>query len=188
MRSLVNTHMSRIGKKIILIPEGVEVKIEGQKVTVKGPKGELSREFRPELGIEAKDNQIKVSSVKEGKKTRALWGLTRQLLANMVQGVTKGYEKKLEIEGVGYKAALDGNDLVLQVGFTHPVRIKATEGIKILVEKNVISVSGIDKEVVGQVAANIRKVKPPEPYKGKGIRYAGEHVRRKIGKRAATTA
>ncbi len=178
--------MSRVGKKPIEIPENVEVKIEGQKVIIKGLKGELSREIRPEIKVEVKGNQIFVLPKEETKKTKAFWGLTRTLLANMTKGVTEGYEKKLEIEGLGFKALVEGEDLKLLVGFTHPVKIKAPQDIKFLVEKNVITVSGIDKEKVGLVAAMIRKVKPPEPYKGKGIRYQGEIVRRKVGKKAAT--
>lgn len=178
--------MSRVGKKPIEIPENVEVKIEGQKVIIKGLKGELSREIRPEIKVEVKGNQIFVLPKEETKKTKAFWGLTRTLLANMIKGVTEGYEKKLEIEGLGFKALVEGEDLKLLVGFTHPVEIKAPQDIKFLVEKNVITVSGIDKEKVGLVAAMIRKVKPPEPYKGKGIRYQGEIVRRKVGKKAAT--
>lgn len=178
--------MSRVGKKPIEIPENVEVKIEGQKVIIKGLKGELSREIRPEIKVEVKGNQIFVLPKEETKKTKAFWGLTRTLLANMIKGVTEGYEKKLEIEGLGFKALVEGEDLKLLVGFTHPVKIKVPQDIKFLVEKNVITVSGIDKEKVGLVAAMIRKVKPPEPYKGKGIRYQGEIVRRKVGKKAAT--
>lgn len=177
--------MSRIGKKPILIPDGVEVKIEGQKVRVSGPKGEISREVRPEVKVAVEEKNI---MVRAGDDAKALWGLTRALLFNMVKGVTEGYEKKLEIEGVGYRASLEGEDLVLSVGFTQPVKIKRPEGIKFSLEKNVITVSGIDKELVGQTAATIRKVRPPEPYKGKGIRYQGEQVRRKLGKRAVTAA
>jgi large subunit ribosomal protein L6 len=178
--------MSRVGKKPILIPENVEVRVEGQKVIIKGPKGELSREIRPEIKAEIKGNQIFVLPKEETKKTKAFWGLTRTLLANMIKGVTEGYEKKLEIEGVGFKALVEEEDLKLLVGFTHPVEIKAQKDIKFSVEKNVITVSGIDKEKVGLFAATIRKVKPPEPYKGKGIRYQGEIVKRKVGKKAAT--
>ena len=163
------------------------MKIEGQKVIIKGPKGELKREVRPEIKVEVKDNQIFVLPQVESKKTKALWGLTRQLLANMVKGVTDGYEKKLEIEGLGFKAALEGNSILLSVGFSHQVKIDAPEGIKFSTEKNVITVSGVDKEQVGQMAANIRKVKKPEPYKGKGIKYLGEQIRRKIGKKVVAT-
>jgi len=179
--------MSRVGKKPIIIPQGTEVKVEDQKVLVKGPKGELSKDILPEIAIQIKDGQIFVVPKVETKKTKAFWGLTRAIIANMLKGVTEGYEKKLQMEGVGYRAALEGEDLVLQVGFTHPVRVKAPAGIKISVEKSVILVSGIDKELVGQIAAKIRSIRPPEPYKGKGIRYEGEHIRRKLGKRAATT-
>jgi len=178
--------MSRVGKKPIIIPEGVEIKIDGQKVTVKGPKGEISREFRPEIKIEMKDDEILVSPQREREKLkeiRALWGLTRMLIFNMVEGVTSGFEKKLEIEGIGFKAETSGEEFVLYVGFSHPVKLKIPEGIKISVEKNVIVVSGIDKELVGQFSAIIRKTKPVEPYKGKGIKYAGEIVRRKVGKK-----
>jgi len=180
--------MSRVGKKPIPIPQGVEVKIENQKVTVKGPKGEISKEFRPEIKIELKENNVLVSPQKEIKETSALWGLTRMLLANMVQGVVQGFEKKLEVEGVGFKAEVSGENIVLSVGFSHPVKLIIPAGIKVAVDKNVISVFGADKEVVGQFASNIRKVKKPEPYKGKGIRYAGEVVRRKAGKKVITTA
>ena len=179
--------MSRVGKKPILIPEGVRVKIEDQRVIISGPKGEISREVRPEIKVELKEGKIFVLPKIQTKRTKAFWGLTRALLKNMVEGVTKGYEKKLEIQGIGFKANLEGNDLVLQVGFTHPVKIKGVPGIKFSVEKNIITVSGIDKELVGQMAAKIRAVKPPEPYKGKGIRYLGEKVRRKAGKKVVTT-
>ncbi len=179
--------MSRVGKKPILIPENVEIKIEGQKVIVKGPKGELVREIRPEVKAEIRDNQIFVSPERETKKTRAFWGLTRALLANMIKGVTEGYEKKLEIEGLGFKALVEGENLVLYVGLTHPIEIKPEDkDIKFSVEKNVITVSGTDKEKVGQIASKIRKVKPPEPYKGKGIRYQGETIKRKVGKKVVT--
>jgi len=192
--------MSRIGKKPILIPENVEVKIEGQKVIVKGPKGELCLEIRPEIKAEVKDycppttlppkgrapRKIFLWPQIETKKTKALWGLTRASLANLMEGVTKGYEKKLEIEGLGYKAYLEGSNLVLEVGFSHPVKIKVPEGIKFSVEKNIITVSGVNKESVGQISAKIRKVKPPEPYKGMGIKYLGEIIRKKVGKKAVT--
>lgn len=178
--------MSRIGKKPIEIPRGVEVKIDGSKVTVKGPKGELTMSARPEVKIEAKDGNVSVSC--EKKEAKAFWGLTRALIANMIKGVTEGYEKKLEINGVGYKANVEGRDLVLNIGFSHPVKIKAPEGINFLVDKNIITVSGIDKGLVGQTAATTRKARPPEPYKGKGIKYVDEQIRRKEGKRAATAA
>lgn len=179
--------MSRVGKKPILIPERVEIKIENQKVKIKGPKGELEREIRPEIRVELKEGKIFVLPKIETKKTKAFWGLTRALLANAIEGVTAGYEKKLQIEGLGFRASLEGDNLVLQVGFTHPVKLKTPEGIKFSVEKNIITVSGINKELVGQIAAKIRKVKPPEPYKGKGIRYLGEVIRKKVGKKVAIT-
>ena len=184
--------MSRIGKKPILIPEGIEVKIEGNKITVKGPKGELQREIRPEIKFEIKDKEIFVLPKIETKKTKALWGTTRALLSNMIKGVKEGFEKKLEIEGLGYKATVEvsntgGSSLILSVGFSHQVKIKVPISIKFSVEKNIITVSGIDRELVGQIAAKIRKVRPPEPYKGKGIRYVGEVIRRKAGKKVVTT-
>ena len=180
--------MSRVGKKPILIPESVEVKIEEQRVIIKGPKGELQKEIRPEIKVEIENKKILVLSQKKTKKTKAFWGLTRALLFNMIKGVTEGYEKKLEIKGLGFKASVEDESLLLNVGFTHPIKIKAPPGIKFSVEKNIITVSGINKELVGQVAAKTRKAKPPEPYKGKGIRYVGEVVRRKVGKKAATAA
>jgi large subunit ribosomal protein L6 len=184
--------MSRIGKKPIEIPTGVEVKIEGQKVVIEGPQGELSREIRPEIKIELKENKVFVFPKKEDsqeessgldKKIKAFWGLSRALLANMIKGVTAGFEKKLEIQGIGFKAVVEREDLVLHVGFAHSVKLKIPKEVKVSVDKNIISVSGIDKGAVGQFAATIRKVKPPEPYKGKGIRYVGEVVRRKVGKK-----
>lgn len=180
--------MTRVGKKPIQIPEGVEVKIEGQKVIVRGPKGQLEKEIRPEIRIELKEGKISLSPKIQTKKTKAFLGLSRSLISNMIEGVTGGYEKKLEIEGLGYRASLEGEDLVLLVGFSHPIEIKPPKGIKISVEKNIITVSGIDKELVGQVAAKIRKVKVAEPYKGKGIKYLGEKIRRKVGKKVVTTA
>lgn len=179
--------MSRVGKKPIEIPAGVEVSIEKNEVSVKGPKGELKAKINPEIKIEQKDNQLIVTPVEKTKTSNAFWGLSRSLVFNMIEGVTKGYEKKLEIQGVGYRASLEGEDLVLLVGFSHPVKIKKPEGIKFEIEKNIITVSGIDKELVGQIAAKIRSVKKPEPYKGKGIRYLGEEVRRKAGKKAVGT-
>lgn len=180
--------MSRIGKKPIQIPEGVEVSMQDEEITVKGPKGELKRNLRSEVKVEKKDNQI-IVSLKENspagrKNSKSFWGLSRTLIFNMIEGVLKGHQKQLEIQGVGYRANLEGEDLVLQVGFSHPVNIKKPEGINFAVEKNIITISGIEKELVGQVAAKIREVRKPEPYKGKGIRYVGEHVRRKVGKKA----
>ncbi|MDD5144951.1 MAG: 50S ribosomal protein L6 [Candidatus Pacebacteria bacterium] len=177
--------MSRVGKKPIQIPQGVEVRVERQKTFVKGPKGELSREFRPEVKIETKENEIVFSIDENTKLSRSLWGLSRMLLFNMIKGVVEGFEKKLEIQGVGYKAEVSGDSLVLNVGFSHSVKMEIPKDIKVSLDKNIITVSGFDKEAVGQFAANIRRVKPPEPYKGKGIRYLGEKVRRKVGKKVA---
>ncbi len=179
--------MSRVGKKSILIPEGVEVKIEGQKIMVKGPKGELSQEIRPEIKVEIKEGKIFLFPQIESKKTPALWGLSRSLLFNIIYGVTVGFEKKLEIEGIGFKALLEGEDLVLYVGYSHSVKLKIPKELKISIEKNIITVSGINKESVGQFAAIIRKTKPCEPYKGKGIKYSGEKIRRKVGKKVVAT-
>lgn len=179
--------MSRIGKKPINIPTGVDVKIEGQKVSTKGPKGELQREFLSDVLIKQEGSDLFVEQANNTKQGKAVHGLSRALLFNMVQGVSEGYEKKLEIVGVGFRALVEGQNLVLHVGFSHPVNIPAPQGIDFKVEKNVIIVSGFDKEVVSQVAANIRKVKKPEPYKGKGIRYQGEYIIRKVGKKAASS-
>lgn len=179
--------MSRVGKKPIEIPKDIEVQIAGEKVLVKGPKGELSKKVRPEIKVELKEGKIFVVPQLETKKTKAFWGLTRALLLNMIKGVAEGYEKKLEIEGVGFRAHLEGLDLVLDVGFSHPVKLATPAGIKFSIEKQIITISGADKELVGQMAAKIRKVKPPEPYKGKGIKYLGEQIRRKVGKKVVTT-
>lgn len=176
--------MSRIGKKPIAIPEGVTASITGNVFSVKGPKGELKRILHPDVGIEIRDKEIIAVLARKTKKSPALWGLSRSLIANMVEGVAKGFEKKLEFEGIGYRAVMEGETLVLQLGFSHPVRFKSPAGIQLFVEKNVIRVSGIDKELVGETASRIRALKPPEPYKGKGIRYQGEVIRRKAGKKA----
>jgi large subunit ribosomal protein L6 len=178
--------MSRIGKKPIEIPKDLEVVLKGDELTVKGPKGSLGLKLRPEILVEIKDNYIFVRPKAENKKSRAFWGMTRSLINNMIEGVCKGYQKKLEIRGVGWKAHLEGDKLVLSVGFSHPVEIKRPEGIEFLIEKNIITVSGINKQLVGNVAAKIRAVRPPEPYKGKGIRYLDEVVKRKVGKKAVT--
>ena len=179
--------MSRIGKKLIQTPEGVEVKIEGDLIVVKGPKGELKNQIRSEIKVEVKDKQIELKPQIFHKGTSALWGTYRSLIFNMMEGVTKGFEKALEIEGVGYRAVLEGKDLVLNVGYSQPIKIKVPQGIEFKVEKNNIKVSGIDKQLVGQVAAEIRSARKPEPYKGKGIRYRGEIIRRKAGKKAVAT-
>lgn len=177
--------MSRIGKKPIKIPEGVELKIEGQEVKAKGPKGELSLKVKPEIKLELKDKALNLKIDKQDKQTRAFWGLFRSLINNAVLGVTKGFEKQLEIQGVGYRANLQGDKLVLELGFSHNIEIEKPKDIEFKVEKNIITISGIDKQLVGQKAAEIRALRPAEPYKGKGIRYVGEEVRRKVGKRAA---
>jgi len=180
--------MSRIGKKPIVIPAGVEIKIAGRTVEVRGPKGALTKEVRPEVLITVDGGVATVTPQKKTKKTSALWGLTRSLIANMVDGVTKGFEKKLELQGIGYKVTLEGGSLIFKVGFSHTVTVPAPKGITFVVEKNIITVVGADKELVGQTAANIRDIKKPEPYKGKGIRYVGEIVRKKAGKKAAAGA
>jgi len=190
--------MSRIGKQPIKVSQGTEIKIEGDTIKVKGSKGELSFVLPSEIKVEVKEDNIlispknreteqKESAGKKANETSALWGLTRALIFNMVKGVTEGFEKKLEIQGVGYKAAMQGNKLVMQLGFSHPVELETPEGIELKVEKNIIIVSGIDKQKVGQTAAKIRDFKKPEPYKGKGIRYEGEKVRRKAGKKAVAS-
>ena len=177
--------MSRIGKQPIPVPSGVEVKIDGSTVTVKGPKGELKQTFSDEMTIKLEDGEIKVTRPSDERNHRALHGLTRSLLANMVTGVSEGFSKNLEIVGVGYRAALKGSDLEMQLGFSHPVLVIAEPGITFEVPvPTKITVSGIDKQRVGQVASEIRRWRPPEPYKGKGVRYQGEHVRRKLGKAA----
>jgi len=175
--------MSRIGKKPIEVPAGVTVTLEGNRVTVKGPKGELSREFNKDVTITVEDNVITVTRPSDSKEHRTVHGTTRAILANMVEGVSKGFEKSLELIGVGYRAQKQGNKLVLNVGYSHPVEITPENGLEIDVPSNTqIVIKGIDKEQVGALAANIRDVRPPEPYKGKGIRYVGEYVRRKEGK------
>jgi large subunit ribosomal protein L6 len=177
--------MSRIGKKPIEVPAGVLVSVDTGRVTVSGPKGELRQAVPQRMRIEQENGTLTVTRPTERGEDRALHGLTRTLIANMVEGVTNGFEKRLEIQGVGYRATLSGSNLELQVGFSHSVRITPREGIsfEVPVPTQVI-VRGIDKQVVGQTAAEIRQVRPPEPYKGKGIRYEGERVRRKVGKRA----
>jgi large subunit ribosomal protein L6 len=176
--------MSRIGGKPITVPSGVTVTIgDNNEVTVKGPKGELNSSFSPRMTITQDDGELTVSRPNDERQNKALHGLTRTLLNNMVVGVTDGYTKNLEIHGVGYRAQMSGKNLVLNVGFSHPVQMVPPEGITFAVEANTrVSVSGIDKQAVGEQAAKIRIVRPPEPYKGKGIRYAGEYVRRKAGK------
>ena len=177
--------MSRIGRQPVEVPTGVEISIDGSHVAVKGPKGSLAEDVHPEMAIVLEDGALRVERPSDERSHRSLHGLTRSLIANMVEGVTKGYEKRLEIVGVGYRAMLRGADLELAVGFSHTVTVRAPEGIEFEVPaQNRITVRGIDKQLVGQVAANIRKIRKPEPYKGKGIRYEGEYVRKKAGKAA----
>ena len=178
--------MSRIGKKPVAVPKGVTLDLQGNTVSVKGPKGELRRTLHPEMQVAVVDGTFTVARPSEEKKHKALHGLTRTLVQNMVDGVSKGFSRTLEIQGVGYKAEAKPYGVNLIVGFSHPVKYEAPKGIKISVENNtVVKIEGADKEAVGQVAAELRSVRPPEPYKGKGIRYQGEQVRRKAGKTGA---
>ncbi|MDQ0256020.1 large subunit ribosomal protein L6 [Evansella vedderi] len=175
--------MSRVGIKPVEIPSGVDVKLEGNTITVKGPKGELSRDLHADMIVKQEENTIVVERPSENKLHRALHGTTRSVISNMIEGVTKGYEKALELVGVGYRATKTGNKLVLNVGLSHPVEFEPEQGLEIEVPANTkVIVKGIDKERVGALASNIRAVRKPEPYKGKGIRYEGEFVRRKEGK------
>ena len=175
--------MSRIGRMPIEIPAGVEVKINGTEVTVKGPKGELKDSFHQDITIAVEGNVINVTRPTDNKEHRSLHGLTRTLVANMVEGVTKGYSKELDVQGVGYRVAKQGKDLVMNLGYSHQVIVPEIDGISIEVPNpNKIIISGANKQMVGQFAAEVREKRPPEPYKGKGIRYAGEYVRRKEGK------
>ena len=175
--------MSRVGKQPIPVAPQVDINIDGARVTVKGPRGELTRELHPDMRIVRDDGQLVVTRPSDTKQHKSLHGLTRTLVSNMVTGVSAGFTKSLEIQGVGYRVQKQGNNIVLSVGYSHPVEIAPPPGIEFTVEgNNRIHVQGIDKELVGQVAANVRNVRPPEPYKGKGIRYAGEAVRRKAGK------
>ena len=176
--------MSRIGRKPITVPAGVEVKVDGANVvTVKGPKGTLTQAIHPNMTIEVNGAEINVTRPNDEKENRALHGLSRTLIANMVEGVTKGYEKKLEVNGVGYRVAKEGKKLVMNLGYSHPVVMTEIDGDTFETpDANTIFVKGIDKQLVGQVAAQVREKRPPEPYKGKGIKYADEHIRRKAGK------
>lgn len=176
--------MSRIGKAPIPIPSGVEIKVNKNLMTVKGPKGQLSRQLPQEIGIHVEEKQILVTRPSDHHTHRSLHGLTRALVANMVTGVSEGYTKRMEIQGVGWRTEMQGENLVLLVGYSHPVEIEPPPGITFEVDKSgrTFSVHGIDKELVGEIAARIRRVRPPEPYKGKGIRYLGEQIRRKAGK------
>ena len=177
--------MSRIGRKPIAIPDGVTVDIKPELISVKGPKGELNQAVSGDMKVLQSDGTLTVERPTDRGEHRALHGLTRSLIANMVEGVTQGFEKRLEIQGVGYRARLQGKALELSVGYSHPVSVTAPEGIEFEVPTPTqVVVRGIDKQLVGEIAARIRRTRPPEPYKGKGIRYEGEHVRRKVGKRA----
>jgi large subunit ribosomal protein L6 len=178
--------MSRIGKKPVTLPKGVNLELQGQTVAVKGPRGELRRTLHPEMQLAFENGVLTVARPSEDKRHKALHGLTRTLVQNMVDGVSKGFAKTLEIQGVGYKAEAKPYGVNLVVGYSHPVKYEAPKGIKISVENHTtVKIEGADKEAVGQVAAELRAVRPPEPYKGKGIRYQGEHVRRKAGKTGA---
>lgn len=179
--------MSRVGRQPIPLPDGVTAKVDGARVTVKGPKGEMSGSFDPELTIELAEGELRVTRPTDQARHRSRHGLTRSLIANMVQGVTEGFERSLEIHGVGYRVQQKGKNIELSVGFSNNVLFEAPEDIDLVVESpTLLHVRGVDKQQVGEVAARIRKVRPPEPYKGKGIRYRDEHVRRKAGKAAAT--
>ncbi|OGO15333.1 MAG: 50S ribosomal protein L6 [Chloroflexi bacterium RBG_16_48_8] len=181
--------MSRIGRMPIELPKGVKVTIDENVVRVEGPKGNLEHTFRPEISIQLKENLLTIERDTDEPKVRAFHGLTRALINNMVIGVSNGFEKVLQVEGVGYRPEMDGKDLILHVGFSHDVRVRPPEGITFDVDTRarLIKVQGIDKQLVGHVAADIRKIRPPEPYKGKGIRYQGEYIRRKAGKAGKVT-
>ena len=176
--------MSRIGKKAVAVPSGVTVTIEGQTVTVKGPKGQLAWTVAEEIEVKQEGAELLLTKRVDNTRAQAMWGLSRTLVANMVEGVTSGFEKTLELVGVGYRAAMKGNALSMQLGFSHEVDVPPPAGVTFAVPKQTeIKISGIDKQVVGEIASQIRRLRPPEPYKGKGVRYAGEKVRRKEGKK-----
>lgn len=181
--------MSKIGKQPIKLPAGVSITVESGEARVKGPKGEVRKSIPADFKIEISDGEVRVIPPEKTKKTAsALWGTTRAIIANMVKGVAEGFEKKLEFEGIGFRAEATSKELTLSVGFSHPVKLSIPDTLKVEVSKNVITISGADKELVGQFAAKVRSVKPPEPYKGTGIRYQGEVIRRKAGKKLAGTA
>jgi large subunit ribosomal protein L6 len=176
--------MSRIGKKAVAIPSGVTVTLDGQTVAVKGPKGELSWTVSEDIEVKQEGSELTLTPRNDSQRARGMWGLSRTLIANMVEGVSKGYEQTLELVGVGYRAAIEGKVLQLQLGFSHDVNITPPEGVTFASSKQTeIKISGIDKQLVGETAAKIRRIRPPEPYKGKGVRYSGEKVRRKEGKK-----
>jgi large subunit ribosomal protein L6 len=180
--------MSKIGQQIILVPAGVTVTLGDNLATIKGPKGELNVNLSKDLEVKNENNEISIKLKKDNKVTRSLWGTTRMLIANSIKGVTEGWKKQLELVGTGYRSEVQGTKLVLTVGYSHPIIVEAPEGITFKVEKSVINVDGIDKQVVGQVSAVIRSSRPPEPYKGKGVKYVGEVIRRKAGKAAKAAA
>jgi len=180
--------MSRIGKKPIEIPNGVEAKFQESQLNVKGSKGTLTLDLHRDVELEITDNQIVVKKTGNSKDSIAIWGLTRALIANMIKGVSEGYEKKLELQGVGFRMSVAGKKINLALGFSHPVVVDVPEGLEAKIEENsILVISGADKQKVGQFSAEVKKLKPVEPYKGKGFRYVGEHVRRKAGKKAAAT-
>lgn len=185
---LFGNPMSRIGKQPIVIPQGVTITLDKGVIKVKGPKGELSHTVHRDIAVEIKDNELVCTIARNSKQASALWGTTRAIIANLVQGVTDGFKKQLELHGVGYRAQLKGKDLQLAVGFSHPVVVKVPEQITFAVEKETITIEGIDAQKVGQIASEIRSIRPPEPYKGKGIRYVGEQIRRKVGKVVGTAS
>jgi large subunit ribosomal protein L6 len=175
--------MSRVGNKPVQIPENVNISYNDRMITVKGPKGVLTRTIHPEVDLEIDSHVIVVKTISEGRKSKSFQGLTRSLVANMVTGVGMGFERVLEINGIGYRATLDGNCIVLNLGYSHPINFDLPDGISAVIEKNnIVKLMGIDKELIGHVAASIRRFRPPEPYKGKGIKYAEEHIRKKAGK------
>lgn len=176
--------MSRIGKKGIDIPEKTEVKIDSGVISVKGPKGSLERSFRPDISVSIDGNHVSLSVAKENKQMNALWGTYASHIKNMIKGVNEGFEKKLVLEGVGYKSQVTGNKLMLALGFSHPVEVEIPEGLNVKAEKNLLTISGTDKELVGSFSAKVRDMKKPEPYKGKGFRYHDEVIRRKQGKKS----
>lgn len=179
--------MSRIGKKPIEIPESVEVKVSEKKISVKGPKGSLDFDFHDDIEVKVSEKEIQIAAGRDTKQARSLWGLTRVLIANMIEGVTKGFEKQLELHGVGYRMTVQGEKMNMALGFSHPVEIEIPEGLEAKIDKNILTISGIDKQKVGQLAAYVRALKKVEPYKGKGFRYVGEIVRKKAGKKAVGT-
>lgn len=180
--------MSRIGRKPITIPQGVTVTVAGLAVSVKGPKGELQYMAHPDIKVILAENEIRCEVARPSQQAAALWGTTRARIAGLVEGVTLGFKKELELQGVGYRAQLKGKDLQFTLGFSHPINVPAPAGITFTVNKEIVTVEGWDKVLVGQIAADIRKLRLPEPYKGKGVRYVGEHVRRKVGKVVGATA